>query len=103
MNAKIHVDRVSALNKKCYKILTKEGDNYAPGSSYAEYRWIPKELFASVPFYVYGNKMAIFLFNGEPSIIILKCPSIAEAYKVQFKDMWNRSKEISGNEVKRVL
>lgn len=101
--AKIHVDRVSALNKKCYKILTKEGDNYAPGSSYAEYRWIPKELFASVPFYVYGNKMAIFLFNGEPSIIILKYPSIAEAYKVQFKDMWNRSKEISGNEVKRVL
>ncbi len=101
--AKVHVDRVSKLGKQCYKILTKEGDEYAPGSSYAEYRWIPKELFASVPFYVFGNKMAIFLFNGEPSIIVLKYASIAEAYKVQFKDMWERSREVEGDNIIKAL
>ncbi len=101
--AKVHVDRVSDLNRKCYKILTKEGDDYAPGSNYAEYKWIPKELFASVPFYVFGNTLAIFLFDGTPSIIVLKYASIAEAYKVQFDDMWQRASKISGENIQKHL
>ncbi len=89
--AKIHVDRITALKKVHYKILVREGDNYIPGSNYAEYRWIPKELFSSVPFYVYGNKLAIMIFDNEPSVILLEYPSIAGAYRVQFYDMWERA------------
>lgn len=95
--AKVHVDRISALKKVNYKILIKEGDNYLPGSSYAEYRWIPKELFSSVPFYVYGNKLGILTMDNEPSVIVLKYGAIAEAYKVQFFDMWNRSNQVSAD------
>lgn len=89
--AKVHVDRIIALKNVTYKILIKEGDNYTPGAAYAEYRTIPKELFSSVPFYVYAKKLAIMVFDDEPSIISLNYPSVAEAYKVQFLDMWNRS------------
>lgn len=89
--AKIHVDRITALKSIHYKILVKEGDNYIPGSGYAEYRWMPKELFSSVPFYVYAKKLAVMVFDNEPSVILLNYPSIAEAYRVQFTDMWQRS------------
>ena len=53
--AKVHVDRITALKNIRYKILVKDGDNYIPGSGYAEYRWMPKELFSSVPFCVYAK------------------------------------------------
>lgn len=92
--AKVHVERMEAQKGVRYKILTKEGDNYAPGSGYGEYRWIPKELFASVPFYLYGKKLAIMVFDNEPSIIVLQYPSIAEAYRIQFFDMWERAHSI---------
>lgn len=89
--AKVHVNRMEQQKSVHYKILVKEGDNYTPGSGYGEYRWIPKELFASVPFYVYGKKLAIMIFENEPSIILLQYPSISDAYRVQFYDMWERA------------
>jgi len=96
--AKTHIERIKALKTVRYKILVREGDNYMPGSSYAEYRWIPSELFASVPFYVYGNKLAIMIFDNEPSVIVLRYPSIAQAYRIQFMDMWTRSKGVTAAE-----
>lgn len=97
--AHVHVDRIKALGNVRYKILVREGDTYIPGSDYAEYKWIPKELFSSVPFYVYGNKLAIMLFDNEPSVILLRYPSIAEAYRVQFYDMWQRARAIIAEQV----
>ncbi len=101
--AKVHVNRIKELGHVHYRILVKEGDNYAPGSDYAEYRWIPKELFASVPFYVYGEKLSIMTFDGEPAIIVLHYPAIANAYRVQFEDMWVRGKKLEGEEIIRSL
>lgn len=90
--ADVHIERMSALKDRIsYKILIREGDNYLPGSSYAEYRSIPKDLFASVPFYVYADKLAIMLFDGEITVIALEYASIAQAYRVQFADMWQRA------------
>ena len=97
--AKVHVARIEGLKKKEYKILIKEGDNYTPGASYAEYRWIPRELFSSVPFYIYGKKLAVIIFENEPSIVLLKYPSVSEAYRVQFLDMWNRAGKIDATKV----
>lgn len=101
--APVHVSRIKALGNVHYRILVKDGDNYAPGSDYAEYRWIPKELFASVPFYVYGEKLSIITFDGEPAIIVLHYPAIANAYRVQFEDMWQRGTTVEGDKVIRSL
>jgi transcriptional regulator with XRE-family HTH domain len=92
----MHLDRMSALKKVRYKILIREGDTYMPAASYAEYRWISKELFASVPFYVYSDKLAIILFDPELTVIALEYAAIATAYKAQFLDMWNRAKPANG-------
>lgn len=94
-----HIDRITALGTVSYKILVKEGDTYAIGSNFAEYRWIPHDIFATVPFYVFDDYVGIMMFEGEPSIILLKYPSIADTYRVQFEDMWQRSKEMTGNDI----
>jgi DNA-binding XRE family transcriptional regulator len=89
-----HVERMKSIPGLKFKILIREGDDYIPAEDYAMYRTMPKELFASVPFYTYGNKLAIMLFDGEPTIIVMDYQSINAAYRVQFYDIWDRSKEI---------
>jgi hypothetical protein len=74
-----------------YKILICEGDDFFPASDYAEYRWIPKSQFSTVPFYVYGNKLAILLLEEDPKIIVIKFSSVAEAYTKQFDAAWETS------------
>jgi transcriptional regulator with XRE-family HTH domain len=97
-----HLEKMSSLSGITYRILIREGDNYFPASSYAEYRWIPKEQFASVPFYVFGKKLAIMLFDNEPTIILLDYPAVAQAYRIQFEAMWSQAMvpQVAGKERK---
>ncbi len=88
---KTHSARMNDIEGR-YKILIREGDTYYLASSeYAEYKWISKENFSSVPFYVYGRKLAILLFDGEPTVIVLEYPMVAQAYRVQFAAMWEQA------------
>jgi hypothetical protein len=72
-----------------------EGDTNFLASDYNEYRWIAKEMFSPVPFYIYGENLAIMNFQTipKPTIILHKFPAITEAYRKQFDIFWNISKE----------
>lgn len=83
-----HRVRMKELGTMRYKILVQEGDFNFVASDYAEYRWLPKELFFSVPFYVYGDKLAIILFEAEPTVIVLEYSAVTESYRRQFEGMW---------------
>ena len=62
---------------------------------YAEYRWTPKDRFSEIPFYVYGKKLAIILFEPENvSVFIIDNPKIADAYKKQFNVIWDQAIQI---------
>jgi hypothetical protein len=87
------------LKNISYKFLVREGDDYSPGDDFAEYRWIDKNLFSFVPFYIYGKKLAIILFNPEPTVIVLNYNAVAEAYALQFKDMWQRANVIENKQI----
>ncbi|MEZ5814227.1 MAG: helix-turn-helix transcriptional regulator [Alphaproteobacteria bacterium] len=81
--------RMTASNKNInFKILIKEGDDFMPASSYASYKWDPKERFADVPFYVYGDCLSIFLFLDEPIIISLYDQEAADTFKEKFLIQW---------------
>lgn len=95
-----HIERMNALTNVTYRILINDGDEFTPASSYAKYRWMPNDLFASVPFYIYGQKTAILLFGTEPRIISMAYSEIADAYRVQFEDIWNRSLPLKSRKVK---
>lgn len=88
-----HVSRMRTTKGVSYKILVKEGDTHLLATpDYAEYRWTPKDMFSSsVPFYVYGKKLAILLFGAEPTVILIKYAAVAEAYRHQFMGIWKNS------------
>jgi transcriptional regulator with XRE-family HTH domain len=88
---KPHSERMSKLSGIKYKILVQDGDTNFAASSYAEYRWLPKEFFSTVPFYVYGDKLAVILFEVEPTVLVFEYTLISEAYRKQFEAMWEIS------------
>jgi len=72
-----------------------EGDTNFIASDYNQYRWIAKKLFSPVPFYIYGECLAIMNFQTVPSptIILHKFPAITDAYRKQFEAFWDLSRE----------
>jgi len=86
-----HMRRASDAKNVFYKILLKEGDTRYRDSEFCEYKWIPKSQFIPVPFYLFGDHLAIILLEPEPDIIVLKNPIIAEAYKRQFHAYWEKA------------
>jgi transcriptional regulator with XRE-family HTH domain len=86
-----HVDRMKSITLPKFKILQKEGDVYFPAKDYAEYKWIPENQFMAVPFFVYGNKLAIILFGDEANIIVMNYPMVAKAYRFQFSTIWDQA------------
>ncbi len=94
----VHVKRMTQLvtERKDIKFqaLIRKGDTNFTCSDYAEYRWLPKNLFEPVPFYVYGDRLAIMSFQTvpAPTIVVHNIPAITHAYKKQFEALWNLSK-----------
>lgn len=85
-----HSQRMKNLGIR-YQILVQEGDTFIPASDYAEYKWMPKEFFSTVPYYIFGTKMANFLFEEEPTIFVVNNSKIAESYARQFDAIWDLS------------
>ncbi len=75
--------------------ILSHGDTNFVASEYNNYRWISKDIFAPVPFYIYGQTLAIMDFHTipAPTIIVHKFPAITEAYRKQFAAFWKLSEE----------
>lgn len=86
-----HTQQILKLGVR-YKILIREGDEYLPAGKYAEYRCLTEEMFHSVSFYVYGEKLAILILEKTPRIYILREREIADSYRKQFDALWKTSK-----------
>lgn len=82
-----HTERMVKLNVG-YQILLRHGDTFFPASSYAQYRWMPEHVFYTVPFYIYGDKLAMMIFSNEPRIYVISEPEIATSYRKQFESIW---------------
>ena len=67
-----------------------EGDTNFCASDYNAYRWISKEVFQAVPFYIYGETLAIMDFDTAPgpTIMLLRSRAITNAYRKQFQAFW---------------
>ena len=87
-----YTKKMAEVDNLKYKILIKEGDNNFSANKYAEYRWIEKERFSSVPFYVYKDKMALILFKEEVIVFLIDNHEVAEAQRLQFEQTWDSAK-----------
>jgi transcriptional regulator with XRE-family HTH domain len=97
--AKFHRTRMTELveERRDIKVLAIvcEGDTNFVCSEYNEYRWMPKELFSPVLFYIYGECTAIMNFQTmpAPTIILMKFPMVTTACRKQFDIFWGMSRE----------
>jgi DNA-binding XRE family transcriptional regulator len=102
----VHRARMAALvtERKDIKVqaILCEGDTNFIASDYNEYRWISKDIFSPVPFYIYGQTLAIMAFQTTPgpTIIVHKFPSVTAAYRKQFEAFWKLSKRVELQQVK---
>lgn len=85
-----HIDRLTKANIT-ERILLQEGDRnfIAPKSSY---RWIPSEYFASFPFQLYGNKLAMINWGPPQKVIIVENALTAKSFKSLFDFAWSQAK-----------
>lgn len=97
--ADVHMKRMAELAKQKpslkMRILIAEGDNNFVASSYASYRWQPREQFSPTSFYVFGDCLALISFTYEPAplVVLIKSAAFAEAYKHSFNLAWSLSVE----------
>ena len=77
------------------RCLIEESDLDLGASDYCQYRWQAKENFSNVPFYIYGDKMAIIVTTApeDPLILLIQNRTISGSYRRQFEAMWDAAKE----------
>jgi transcriptional regulator with XRE-family HTH domain len=85
-----HADRMSKLSKTISaKITCPEGDFNFISKRFAEYRWVPKEIWNQHSFYAYGDKVAFLNFQKDDvRIFVLKHLPFAKTHKFLFNLVW---------------
>ncbi len=85
-----HAARMAKLqNGFKAKITVKEGDKNFISESFAEYRWVPEDMFNEKSFYAYADKIAFMNFDGDNSrVLVLKHPDFADGFKNLFNIAW---------------
>lgn len=78
-----------------YRILICDGDDYMPAAHYATYAQVSQRMFRSVPFYIFGDHVALLsLTADEASIFLISHAPLVALYRQQFEEMWEHSKLI---------
>jgi transcriptional regulator with XRE-family HTH domain len=85
----MHVRRMNRLPNLSFKVLISENDQNTAGESYIDYRALPEKYFTSIPFYLYGNKVAILLWRQPARIMLLTDDELHQAFRSQFYSMWD--------------
>ncbi len=93
--ADFHTERMKNIKGLDFKILVEEGDENLAASGYAEYRWLPKDKFSDIPLYIYGNKVAVIVFEENyVEIFVIRQPRVADYFKRRFMRLWPSAKKI---------
>ena len=97
----LHIQRMNKIENCKTRILIEDKphsylEEERSTSSYREYRKQTNAFKGNVPFYVYGDKLAILIFaeTAPPQIVVISSSLVAKAYREQFNVMWDAAKPI---------
>jgi DNA-binding XRE family transcriptional regulator len=97
-----HIARMNEIKNMKIKVLVRNdtgSDNASDsrGSLYRECRQVCGEQSGNVPFYVYGDNLAILIFDDKKAlqIVIISSSLVAKAYREQFEIMWSSAKTVT--------
>ncbi len=83
------MEQIREKNPFTFRILIREHDDYFTASAYAQYKAVPEQHFAATPFYVYGDRLAMILFEPDDvTIYIVQSEKLADAQRKQFTTVW---------------
>lgn len=87
---------ISILRERGFKqrLLSSEDETVFLEDDHLEYRAIPKRYFSAVPFYIYGNKVAILIWGEPLQVIIMQNPHMAEAMRRFFLFVWDQAETV---------
>ncbi len=92
----VHNERMTKLGAKV-RVLLRDGDTHLTSSTYAEYRWMAKELFGDSSIYIYGDKLAFVNFSEENVVVtVVDSKPVSESLRKMFEIIWEMSKDKVG-------
>ena len=88
----LYMEKMSTITHLDARVLVKEGDNNFP-ASYCSYRWLSKQHWTDIPYYVYGDNVSMASFQDEKSIEVISICSdfMAQIYLQHFDRLWELS------------
>jgi transcriptional regulator with XRE-family HTH domain len=69
------------------RILMQTGDRYFIGLP-SSYRWLDEAFFGTVPYSIYGDRLAIITWGPPVRMVIVRNAAIAETFRRQFEINW---------------
>lgn len=87
---KAHAERMREIKDKfTFNVIVNEDESGLIGSSFANYRFFPKELFSNKTIYIYGNKIGFINFSeADVDVTVLEQADTANAMRVLFDISW---------------
>lgn len=88
-----HSKRMSELGETIdVKITAEKGNLNFIANSFAEYRWMPDELFNEQSFYAYGDRLALMSFKEDDvEILVIKNRQFKEGFVGLFNVAWKEA------------
>ncbi len=90
---KMHIARMTEVFKRGnlhFRITCPYSDANFMGRDYAEYRYIPNEKWNERSFYIFGQYVAILIFNKKDvEIILFRDRIVADTFLDIFNTIWN--------------
>ncbi len=74
------------------KVIIKRGTARLQEAKTTHYKAIPADYIGKVPYFIYGNKVALLTLSEPMNCIILEDKEIAETYRKQFLVFWKMAK-----------
>ncbi len=74
------------------KVIIKTGTARLQEAKTTHYKAIPADYIGKVPYFIYGNKVALLTLSEPMNCIILEDKEIAETYRKQFMVFWKIAK-----------
>jgi len=87
-----HLIRMGTIKNLDARVLTLEGDE-AFVAPYCVYRWLPKDDKPLAPYYVYGDYLAMPMYESahKRELLVIRSKLLAERYCDQFDRFWDQA------------
>lgn len=90
--AKQYVRQLNEINIK-ERLITREGTKLVGSTKFTEIKYLPKEFRFPTITAIYGDKVAIAIFDKPYYVILIKSKTLAFAYQTLFEGLWKIAKK----------